>query len=529
MVLAARASGRNGRTLLLVVAIIVLGAILTLTTSPVLQRANDAAPGAIEGKLDDLHATVRDLKAATPAGDGRAHVIEGKLDDLHATVRDLKAALEASSEAGAPSRREHVQRRDDYVQAKAVAKADFETDFQCQQNQGAAETCQIRCAGGCANAVQLCNSLPHCIKVSYNAKRTWATLKRKPTADEIRRHETRKEILNNDKLDLAKTVAREGWESSEVRVTANQATRGALASCPGFYNGNCNERGENLLGRCFCIAGYTGARCEVATAKPPCTNKDDRCFYAEDAGIFVISPSRWRKAQWAEGQLWTQNWNVNARTGDRVDDHMRDFNFYRDVGAPGTNLGNFIEVGAGPWTQSLWMIQQRKFQVENYVIMEPGASSYMNTVETCVYRDGEVRGFEGRTLIINAGAERLDVFDQAFDTLMMINVIEHVENGIRILRNIYNALKPGGLLIFNECAFRVRNFEIPTVSPHAIDATCPKECIIARPKTRSSMSTQSLVGQRRSPWQKKEPVRPRRSLSSRAHETGRVRPVPLGI
>ena len=98
MVLAARASGRNGRTLLLVVAIIVLGAILTLATSPVLQRANDAAPGAIEGQLGGLHATVRDLKAATPAGDGRAHVIEGKLDDLHATVRDLKAALEASSE-----------------------------------------------------------------------------------------------------------------------------------------------------------------------------------------------------------------------------------------------------------------------------------------------------------------------------------------------------------------------------------------------------------------------------------------------
>ena len=68
------------------------------------------------------------------------------------------------------------------------------------------------------------------------------------------------------------------------------------------------------------------------------------------------------------------------------------------------------------------------------------------------------------------------MFDQAFDTLMMINVIEHVENGIRILRNIYNALKPGGLLIFNECVFRVRNFEIPTAStPHAIDATCPKK------------------------------------------------------
>jgi hypothetical protein len=243
MVLAARASGRNARTLLLVVAVVVLGAIFTLTTSPVLLRANEAAPGrarVIEGKLDDLHGTVRDLKAATPAGGGSACVIEGKLDDLHTTVRDLKAALEASGEAGASSLGEHVQRRDD-VQAKAAAKADFETDFQCVQNQGAADTCQIRCAGGCANAVQLCNSLPHCLKVSYNAKRTWATLKRKPTADEIRRHETRKEILDNNKLDLAKTVAREGWESSEVRVTTNQATKGALASSPGFYNGNCNE------------------------------------------------------------------------------------------------------------------------------------------------------------------------------------------------------------------------------------------------------------------------------------------------
>jgi 2-polyprenyl-3-methyl-5-hydroxy-6-metoxy-1,4-benzoquinol methylase len=42
------------------------------------------------------------------------------------------------------------------------------------------------------------------------------------------------------------------------------------------------------------------------------------------------------------------------------------------------------------------------------------------------------------------------VFEEAFDTLMIVNVLEHVNNGIRILRNLHNALKPGGLLIFND-------------------------------------------------------------------------------
>ena len=32
----------------------------------------------------------------------------------------------------------------------------------------------------------------------------------------------------------------------------------------------------------------------------------------------------------------------------------------------------------------------------------------------------------------------------------MINVLEHVNNGIALLRNLYNTLKPGGILIFND-------------------------------------------------------------------------------
>jgi hypothetical protein len=44
--------------------------------------------------------------------------------------------------------------------------------------------------------------------------------------------------------------------------------------------------------------------------------------------------------------------------------------------------------------------------------MEPGAIHYMNTVDTAVYKTGDIAGFEGKTLVINAGAENLDVFEE---------------------------------------------------------------------------------------------------------------------
>jgi hypothetical protein len=39
---------------------------------------------------------------------------------------------------------------------------------------------------------------------------------------------------------------------------------------------------------------------------------------------------------------------------------MTDFDQYKSVGAVGSSLGKFIEIGAGPWTQSLWMIKKRQ-------------------------------------------------------------------------------------------------------------------------------------------------------------------------
>ena len=37
-----------------------------------------------------------------------------------------------------------------------------------------------------------------------------------------------------------------------------------------------------------------------------------------------------------------------------------------------------------------------------------------------------------------------------FDSLLCINVIEHVWDAYEVLENIYNALKPGGILIYHD-------------------------------------------------------------------------------
>ena len=138
-------------------------------------------------------------------------------------------------------------------------------------------------------------------------------------------------------------------------------------------------------------------------------------------------------------------------TGDRTSEHVTDFDDYRPVGPDGANLGIFLEVGAGPWTQSWWMMQRRNFKVDKYVLLDPGVISYVSNMKTTVYRSGDLGGYEGKTVVINAGGEHLDIFYESFDTIMIVNVLQHVQNAVMLLRNVYNALKPGGLLIFSDC------------------------------------------------------------------------------
>jgi len=287
-------------------------------------------------------------------------------------------------------------------------------------------------------------------------------------------------------------VQTHGWNSSQVWVSSKQTHE---TSCE-LYQGNCNLRGENLLGHCFCLPGYSGDHCQhsstpsdttrrhrslrsnsvsdrshsrlreasdtasvqTGSGQPPhqqCSHRDDRCFYTSDAGVWAVSHDRWRLAQQAESAAWKED-NAATRStqpvGDRVDEHIVDFASYEAVGPVGSNLGTFLEIGAGPWTQSKYMIELRQFHVDKYVLLEPNALNYARDTASTVYATGEVAGqaFKGKTVVLNAGAEHLDLMRGVFDTVLLVNVLEHTQNAIRILRNAYNTLKPGGMLIFND-------------------------------------------------------------------------------
>lgn len=189
-------------------------------------------------------------------------------------------------------------------------------------------------------------------------------------------------VSNYEVLDMVK---RTGWGDSAVRWTSDQSHYDA----PCLYQGNCSGHGENVMGTCFCAPGYTGKHCKRPPKVPiQCTHKDDRCFYSAKTGVMAVSPSRWKYAQSAEAGLWRSGRRLSASSarssrrwpglprercgvsasshgrlgaGDRTNEHLIDFEEYRPVGPDGTNLGTLLEVGTGPWTQSIAMMEARGF------------------------------------------------------------------------------------------------------------------------------------------------------------------------
>ena len=320
--------------------------------------------------------------------------------------------------------------------------------------------CQIQCAGGsagCSNAQTICTQVEaqNSCTVATNSDQTWATLKSLQYAHRPEQGDLQYLVKGQSPDAAVEMIRTWGWKDSTLRPSTHQ-------SHPGYecfdVVGTCSGHGENLLGKCFCIPGWTGTTCNERVEDElvvPCTNKDDECFLTKNGGVFIVSIDRWHAAQEAELGVWSSGGmkSLDPKSGDRIAEHMHDFNHYKDVGEIGSDLGVFLEVGSGPWTQSLPMLREREFTVTKYVLLEPGALDYNCNVETCVYKGGRVKSspeLDGKVVVISAGGEHLDLFRSTFDTIMMVNVLEHVLNGVRILRELFNALKPGGVLIFND-------------------------------------------------------------------------------
>ena len=243
----------------------------------------------------------------------------------------------------------------------------------------------------------------------------------------------------------------------------------------GCVNGTC------FFNACWCQPGFIGEHCDseqesqptcpdwkewsnlVKTCVKPtqhCQQKrfyrlglpqhnrghPDQCFTHPTYGAAIIPMERWKLAQLAESILWQQI--DSASTGgicDRCHEHKANFDSYASV----RHLGHVAEVGCGPFTQVHTLLEARPDLVqtaESITLADPGMDGYLK-LKSCPYRNGRLKGVPAFTYA--CGAEEFP-FLGAFDTVIMLNVIEHAWDAFAVLSSVYAALKPGGQFLFHE-------------------------------------------------------------------------------
>ena len=244
---------------------------------------------------------------------------------------------------------------------------------------------------------------------------------------------------------------------------------------------DCGERGICLLGKCFCAPGASptlGGRCEGrrapthahAKCKPlkgtlyP-TNSSalfdaDRCLVNDAYGAAVIPAKRWHAAQEAEARLWKKGGDAvsNAGVGDRAAEHVAKFEDYRKLPV---QLGHVAEVGAGPWTQTLFALRARPdVQVTSLTVIDPGIPGYLASGHSS-YANGTMHVHGERSVpvrLLPVGAEQVPKsYRGSFDTVVMINCVEHTFNAFATLFSAYALLRPGGHFVFHERSVKLNS------------------------------------------------------------------------
>ena len=221
-----------------------------------------------------------------------------------------------------------------------------------------------------------------------------------------------------------------------------------------------------LLGACFCRDGSGGDFCERRSLhRRSCDSEaadayslrstglmryalHDACAFYEPAyGIMHVDDRRWRAAQQWEAALWT---NAPAtQTVDRNQHHAANFANYASLPAA---LGHVLEIGCGPFTQVQTLLRDDS-QVLSITLVDPLAGHYMERTKGCTYRGRRISKWPVRVLSMQAELLRLK---DAVDTVIMVAVLQSVQDVPAVLQAAYNALRPGGWLVFSDRIFDSR-------------------------------------------------------------------------
>ena len=252
----------------------------------------------------------------------------------------------------------------------------------------------------------------------------------------------------------------------------------------------CNGHGVCFFGKCFCEPGYRGPEsqppwssctipvdrtlsertCKGPDGPPPnrryATKGYDACLRHGDYGSAVIPARRWNAAQRAEQaeNRWHQSagflqWRATQRNqSSRLYGSSKPRGYIRGTSEQGlsqlyprlpSSLGRVAEIGCGPTTRTREILLERPdISVAELVCVDPGIDGYLRQ-GIAKYDDGPLQGVKKR--LLSMGAEQVPAsYDGTFDSLVMMNVIEHAFNAFATLYTSYRLLRPGGLFIFLE-------------------------------------------------------------------------------
>jgi len=280
----------------------------------------------------------------------------------------------------------------------------------------------------------------------------------------------------------------QGLQCGAPTQSPRENTEDALYLC----DGECSVHSTCYLGTCLCHPGYGGPLCDdrMHIANPwytsdcpnleasytldlnlsdvggvkDCSGGDSfgldlsycayLCYSNVEYGIAIIPHYIWETAQKAEGSTWKQS---TGSSGDRYEDHFQGFADYRCLPA---SLGRVAEFGAGPWTQFRGLLGKRPdVEVESYTVIEPGADYYKANIHNCAYKTGKLEALSASgnatyhdfpVQIVSDLGESAAGGEYLFDTVLVVNVIEHVQNAVEFIHGIHKSIRPGGLLIYHD-------------------------------------------------------------------------------
>jgi SAM-dependent methyltransferase len=178
---------------------------------------------------------------------------------------------------------------------------------------------------------------------------------------------------------------------------------------------------------------------EGDTAIPHLQKTNDSRF-ASARGILHVDAARWKEAQGYERDTWLK-YNLEAHS-DRNEQHGVGFANYA---ALPDDLGDYIELGCGPFTNTRFIIAGRK--LASLTLLDPLIEDYEREHPFCTYKHWKL--YEHAVTPVKSAIEAWEP-EKLYDALVMTNVLSHCYDADAVFEAVRRVIKPGGWLVFNE-------------------------------------------------------------------------------